>query len=275
MSISVFILTLNEKINIAACIESVAWSDDIVVLDSLSSDATREIARAAGARVVERTFDNWAAHQNWAMDNITFKHPWVLYIDADERCTEELRDEIIKLAQSDNSNAAYRLRRKDFFMGRWLKRAQLYPTWIIRLFRPKKIRYERLVNPVAVVDGPIGELQGHLHHYPFSHGISHWIDRHNRYSSFEAIEARKARIELPPIKNLFSRDPNIRRTIQKELFFRLPGRPLVKFFYYYFIRRGFLDGYPGFVYCALQAIYGFFIACKQKEIRQKELGLSM
>ena len=275
MSISVFILTLNEKINIAACIESVAWSDDIVVLDSLSSDATREIARAAGARVVERMFDNWAAHQNWAMDNITFKHPWVLYIDADERCTEELRDEIIKLAQSDNSNAAYRLRRKDFFMGRWLKRAQLYPTWIIRLFRPKKIRYERLVNPVAVVDGPIGELQGHLHHYPFSHGISHWIDRHNRYSSFEAIEARKARIELPPIKNLFSRDPNIRRTIQKELFFRLPGRPLVKFFYYYFIRRGFLDGYPGFVYCALQAIYGFFIACKQKEIRQKELGLSM
>lgn len=275
MSISVFILTLNEKINIAACIESVAWSDDIVVLDSLSSDATREIARAAGARVVERAFDNWAAHQNWAMDNITFKHPWVLYIDADERCTEELRDEIIKLAQSNNSNTAYRLRRKDFFMGRWLKRAQLYPTWIIRLFRPKKIRYERLVNPVAVVDGSIGELQGHLHHYPFSHGISHWIDRHNRYSSFEAIEARKARIELPPLKNLFSRDPNIRRTIQKELFFRLPGRPLVKFFYYYFIRRGFLDGYPGFVYCALQAIYEFFIACKQKEIRQKELGLSV
>ena len=275
MGISILILTLNEEINIKGCIDSVAWSDDVVVLDSVSSDRTAAIAQELGARVVQRKFDNWASHQNWAVENIEFKHPWVFYIDADERCTSELAAELQRVATVDAEAAAYRLRRKDHFMGRWLKRAQLYPTWIVRLFRPEKIRYERLVNPVAVVDGQIGELAEHLYHYPFSHGIAHWIERHNRYSTFEAQEARKTRGALPPWKNLFSSDPNLRRHFQKEVFFRLPGRPLVKFLHYYFIRRGFLDGYPGFVYCALQSIYEFFIDCKQKEQERKELGLSM
>ena len=273
--VSIIILTLNEEINIKDCIESVSWSDDIVVYDSFSSDETTKIAENMGARVIQRKFDNWASHQNWAVKNIEFKHPWVFYIDADERCTSELENEVKRLATEDDTHAAYRVRRKDFFMGKWLKRAQLYPTWIVRLFRPEKIQYERLVNPVANVDGEIGELQGHLHHYPFSHGISHWIERHNRYSSFEAEEARKTMGDMPPFKHCFSSDPNVRRHFLKEVFFRLPGRPLIKFLHYYFIRRGFLDGYPGFVYCALQSIYEFFIDCKQKEIKRKELGLSM
>jgi len=270
MSVSLFILTLNEEINLDACLESVAWCDDIVVLDSLSTDRTVEIARAHGARVVERAFDNWSAHQNWAVQNIEFKHSWVLYLDADERCDAELRDEVLRKAQPDAAESAFRIRRKDFYMGRWLKHAQLYPTWFVRLFRPRKIRYERLVNPVAIVDGPTGALDAHILHYPFSHGVSHWIARHNKYSDMEAIEAMKVLDGQRAASGaLFSRDPNDRRRAMKDLFFRLPARPLVKFAYYYFWRRGFLDGRPGFTYATLQSIYEYLIVCKRLELQRR------
>lgn len=272
-NISVLILTLNEETNIGACLDSLSWSDDVVVLDSLSNDRTREIAGERGARVVTRSFDNWSAHQNWAVQNIDFRHPWVLYLDADERCPDDLRTEAMALATVDAPESAFRIRRKDFFMGRWLKHAQLYPTWLVRLFRPDKIRYERLVNPVAMIDGPTGELTSHIIHYPFSHGISHWIARHNRYSDMEAVEARKARPLPSSAGRLLSADPNLRRRAMKDLFFRMPARPLVKFLYYYIWRRGFLDGRAGFTYAALQAFYEYMISCKSQELARRELGL--
>jgi len=277
INVSALILTLNEEINISDCLESLAWCDDVVVLDSLSTDRTRAIADEWGARVVTRTFDNWSAHQNWAVKNIDFQHPWVLYLDADERCGSDLRDEVLRRAQPRASESAFRLRRKDFFMGRWLKHAQLYPTWLVRLFRPERIRYERLVNPVAVVDGPTGELDAHIIHYPFSHGVSHWIARHNRYSDMEAIEADKLRntaaAPAGPAGSLWSKDPNERRRAMKDLFFRLPGRPFVKFAYYYGWRRGFLDGRAGLTYATLQAIYEYMIACKGAELERRRRGL--
>lgn len=273
MSISVLILTLNEESNIGACLESVAWSDDIVLLDSLSSDATCEIARSRGARTLGRPFDNWSAHQNWAVNNIEFRHPWVLYLDADERCSPELREEVLARVRAAAPESAFRLRRKDYFMGRWLKHAQLYPTWLIRVFRPGRIRYERLVNPVAVVDGPVGELQGHLIHYPFSHGISHWIARHNRYSDMEALEAAKLREGGGRRGELWTRDPNERRRALKDIFFRLPARPALKFLYYYCWRCGFLDGRAGLSYASLQAMYEYMIACKAWELERRRRGL--
>jgi glycosyltransferase involved in cell wall biosynthesis len=276
VSVSVLILTLNEESNIDACIDSVSWSDDIVLLDSLSADGTCRIAEGRGARVVTRRFDNWSAHQNWAVSNIEFRHPWVLYLDADERCPLDLRDEVLQRALATAPEAAFRIRRKDFFMGRWLKHAQLYPTWIIRLFRPSRIRYERLVNPVAVVDGVTGELRAHLIHYPFSHGVAHWIERHNRYSDMEALEAAKVHAGLHSCAveaTLWSRDPNTRRRALKDLFFRLPGRPLIKFLYYYGWRRGFLDGKAGLTYATLQAIYEYMITCKGAELDRRRRGL--
>ncbi|MDR3416936.1 MAG: glycosyltransferase family 2 protein [Nevskia sp.] len=274
MSVSVLILTLNEEINVGACIDSLAWSDDIVVLDSMSTDRTVEIAQDKGARVVQRPFDNWSAHQNWAVQNIQFRHPWVLYFDADERCPEDLRDEVLQCAKADAPEAAFRMRRKDFFMGRWLRHAQLYPTWLVRLFRPERIRYERVVNPVAKVQGETGELQAHIDHYPFSHGLSHWVARHNRYSDLEAIEALKLRQE-PGREggSLWSNDPNERRRALKDLFFRLPARPLIKFGYYVVWRRAFLDGRAGLTYASLQAIYEYLIECKSQELLRKQKGL--
>jgi glycosyltransferase involved in cell wall biosynthesis len=255
VTVSVLVLTLNEEINIGACLESLAWCDDIVVLDSLSTDRTRAVAEERGARVVTRAFDNWSAHQNWAVANIEFRHPWVLYFDADERCPPELRDEVQERARADAPEAAFRVRRKDFFMGRWLRHAQLYPTWLVRLFRPQQIRYERLVNPVAVVTGSTGELRGHIIHYPFSHGVSHWIARHNRYSDMEAIEAEKARRRTGGGGMLWSRDPNERRRALKDIFFR------------------FLDGHAGLTYATLQAIYEYMIACKGAELERRRRGL--
>ncbi len=276
MTVSTLILTLNEEINIGACLESLSWCDDIVVLDSLSTDTTRVVAERFGARVITRAFDNWSAHQNWAVGNIEFRHPWVLYLDADERCPADLRDEVLKRAHPQASECAFKIRRKDYFMGRWLKHAQLYPSWFVRLFRPTRIRYERLVNPVASVDGPTGELEAHIVHYPFSHGVSHWIARHNRYSDMEAIEAAKVRgagIGGSRIGALWSKDPNERRQTQKDLFFRMPARPLVKFLYYYAWRRGFLDGRAGLTYSMLQAIYEYMIACKGVELERRRRGL--
>jgi glycosyltransferase involved in cell wall biosynthesis len=274
MSVSVLILTLNEESNIEACLRALSWSDDVVVLDSFSTDRTVELAGAAGGRVVQRHFDNWSAHQNWAVQNIQFRHPWVLYLDADERCTSELHADVVKAAAANDTHAAFRIRRKDYFMGRWLKHAQLYPTWLVRLFRPERIRYERLVNPVANVDGAIGNLHAHIDHYPFSHGIGHWIARHNRYSDMEAVEAIKARQQSRfKLAHLFGADPNERRRALKDLFFRLPARPLIKFLYYYTWRRGFLDGRAGFTYSTLQAFYEYMIECKRRELLRRAAGL--
>ncbi len=273
VDVSALILTLNEEINIGECLDSLAWCDDVVVLDSGSIDRTRSAAAAKGARIVTRDFDDWASHQNWAVSHISFRHPWVLYLDADERCPPELRDEVLQRAAAGVPESAFRVRRKDFFMGRWLKHAQLYPTWLVRLFRPQRIRYERLVNPVAIVDGPVGALRGHLLHYPFSHGVSHWVERHNRYSDLEAVEAAKSREGSVPLARVLSADPSARRRALKDLFFRLPGRPLVKFAYYYGWRRGFLDGRAGFTYATLQAIYEYLIACKGTELERRRRGL--
>lgn len=274
MSVSVIILTLNEEINIGDCLKTLDWSDDILVLDSKSRDSTCAIARARGARVLERSFDNWSAHQNWAVRNIDFRYPWVLYLDADERCSPELRDEILRLATSNAIESAFRIKRRDYFMGRWLKHAQLYPTWFVRLFRPEKIRYERLVNPVATVDGLIGSLANDIHHYPFSHGVSHWINRHNNYSDLEAQELLKVRTGAGDSNaNLLTHDPNERRRALKDLFFRMPARPILKFSYYYFVRRGFLDGRAGLTYSGLQAFYEYMIDCKYRELQRRQQGL--
>src|SRR5262249_17331110 len=142
--------------------------------------------RSSGATVTQRHFDNWAAHQNWALQNIAFRHPWVLYIDADERVSDSLHEAIKRRVTPESSAAAFRIRRRDFYSnGTWLKRAQITPFYV-RVFRPTHIRYERLVNPVTIVSGVTEELSGYLDHYPFSKGVGFWFQRHIQYADFEA-----------------------------------------------------------------------------------------
>ncbi len=269
--ISVLILTKNEERDLPGCLESVAWSDDIHVYDSLSDDATVAIASKRGASITQRPFDNWAAHQNWGLAHIRFRHPWVFYIDADERVTPELRDAMTAEVKDAGDKVAFRLRRRDYFMGGWLKHVQASPFYL-RLFRPEKMRYERLVNPVSIPDGPVGEVPGYLDHFPFSKGISHWLARHNNYSTLEAqqiLDNRSRNESFSLWKALTAGDFHNRRFHQKELFYRLPLRPAVKFLILYGVRRGFLDGRAGFTYAMLQAIYEYMIVLKTRELEDK------
>ena len=283
MAVSIFIQTLNEEQNLPGLLDSVAWADDIVVLDSLSSDGTRAIAEERGCRWFERAYDGRGPHQNWAMEHIEFKHRWVFYLDADERMTPELRAEIDGIAagwesgsrSSENGDpVAYYCGRKNYFRDRWLKRA-MPPGNIMRFFQPPRIRFERLANPVPIVDGSVGYLKEMFIHYNFSKGLREWFERHNRYSTYEAQETVKALADQPvKIGNLFSGDRNTRRLELKNLSFRLPLRPVLKFIYMYVLQRGFLDGRAGFDYCVLQAVYEHLIVLKVRELNRERRGLT-
>jgi glycosyltransferase involved in cell wall biosynthesis len=274
--ISVLILTLNEEANLGQCLDSVQWSDDIVVLDSFSADRTVEIAKSRGTSVVQRKFDNWASHQNWANENIPFKNPWVFYLDADERMTNELRDEIQAIAaNAQESRVAFYCGRRNYFMGRWIKRAYP-PSLLMRFFLPSKVRFERLVNPTPVIDGPHGYLKEMFVHYNFSKGFSEWFDKHNRYSQLEALEGVKVLAsQNPGVRDLLSGDAARRRKALKSLSFRLPCRPQLRFFHLYVLSLGFMDGAPGYHYCRLITIYEYMISLKMKEIARRNSRLSI
>ncbi|MGO4770125.1 glycosyltransferase family 2 protein [Flavobacterium sp. W22_SRS_FK3] len=268
--ISILILTKNEEQDLPDCLASIAWSDDIHVFDSFSDDQTVVIAKSVGATVTQRVFDNWSAHQNWGLANIKFKYPWVLYIDADERVSESLLNAIKALKPGvDSEFVAYELRRRDFaWNGKWLKHAQMSPFYL-RLFRPDKMRYERLVNPVSIPDGPINKIEGFLDHYPFSKGFKFWIQRHLSYADMEALTRVKdldSGVTFSFRKALFSKDFTEKRFHQKGLFYKLPGRPLIKWLYMVIVRRAFLDGSAGLTYATLQSIYEYFIVLKSKEL---------
>ena len=279
-NISFLILTKNEEIDLRGCLHTIAWSNDVVVYDSYSSDNTRSIGRSAGARVIQRPEQNVsiafggdeATHRTWGVREIDYKNTWLFVIDADERLTPEAAAELQAIASDPCPTCvAYRIRRRDFFQGRQLKHVQTSP-WYIRLFRPEFVHYERLVNPITVVDGPIGDLQNPLDHYPFSKGLNHWIARHNSYSSFEAQQILQDRANRDPFSlraAFLERDFHRRRFHQKQLFYRLPARPLIKFFLLYVLKRGFLDGRPGFTYALLQSIYEAFIVIKVRELEQE------
>jgi glycosyltransferase involved in cell wall biosynthesis len=268
--ISILILTRNEQRDLPGCLASVAWSDDIHVFDSFSTDATVDIAQAAGAHVTQRIFDDYASHRNAALSTLSFKHPWVFLLDADERPTPQLSremQEVVLAAPSEISG--FRLRRRDFLFNTWLKHAQISPFYI-RLVRPERSRYTRAINEVIEVQGRIADLSDPLDHYPFSKGIAHWLNKHNLYSTMEAeLIHRQQGLQNPSFKTAL-RDPDFhtRRLHQKALFYRLPGRPLIKWFYMMFVRGAVLDGSAGVTYATLQAIYEYFIVLKTKELQR-------
>ena len=268
--ISVLILTKDEEKDLPGCLESVKWCDDIHVFDSYSTDKTVEIARSSNAKITQREFDSWSMHQNWALSNIKFKYQWVLYIDADERVSASLLNSLKCFSPNDEKIVAYNIRRRDFaWNGIWLKRAQISP-WYLRLFRPEKMHYERLVNPVSVANGMTSKLEGFINHYPFSKGISFWIQRHLKYAELEAknrlIDIQKGN-KFSILKAFTSKSFSIRRYHQKGLFYKLPGRPIIKWLYIVLGRLAFLDGKTGITYASLQAIYEYFIILKTKEIK--------
>ena len=275
MSISVLIMTLNEEKNLPACLASLAWCDDIVVLDSYSTDRTVEIAQAAGARVYQRAHDTESRQRTYGLKEIEYKYPWVYTPDADEVTPSDLRDEMLAIARdATRPESSFRIRYKNMFMGRWIKHSSLYPTWITRLVRPDRVRYERDAHSRCLTEGPEGRLNAHFIHYSFNKGMNAWYDKHNRYSSSEARETvTSLREKRVPWRDLLSGVPEVRRRALKELSMRLPFRPAARFVYMYVLRGGFLDGREGYHYCQLLAAYEYMIVIKTEELRRRENGL--
>ena len=273
-NLSVLILTLNEEVNLPGCLESVRWSDDIVVFDSCSTDRTVEIAEDAGARVVRRRFDNYAAQRNAALTDVEYKHPWIFMVDADERVTPELEAEIRSIVRNESNGATlYRVRRKDIFLSRWLKHSSGYPTWFGRLLKKGHVWVERRINEEYHTDGQVEHLEGHLIHYPFNKGMAHWFQKHNQYSSMEAEVLANDESGRFCISGLFGRDPVVRRKMLKQRAYSLPGRPFLVFCYLYLVRRGFLDGRAGLTYCQLRALYEYLIDVKAVELKRQNESL--
>jgi glycosyltransferase involved in cell wall biosynthesis len=273
-SVSVLILTLNEEINVADCIDSCASSDDIVVFDSKSVDRTQEIARAKGARVVEREFDNYAAQRNAALTSVAFRHPWVLIVDADERVPADLSTEILAFVANPPVDATLCfVRRRDFLYGRWIKRSGGYPTWFGRLLKVGHCWVERSINEEYHTSGETVRLRGHLDHYPFNKGFSEWIAKHNRYSSSEAALMVSRTPHRFHWRDLLTNNPQVRRTALKSLVYSSPGRPLLMFIFLYIVRGGFLEGRAGLTFSLLRVWYEFMIDCKVRELRRRERGL--
>jgi len=274
--VSVLILTLNEEANLAECIDSCGWSDDIIVFDSMSEDRTLEIANTKGVRLVQRRFDNYAAQRNAALTTVQYKNPWVLMVDADERVSSELAAEIATTIAGVGAEVAlFRIRRKDFFLGKWLRRSSGYPSWFGRLVRLGHVRVEREVNEEYIADGEIGHLEAHLHHYPFNRGIAYWFERHNRYSTMEAIAKMRMHNDRIVVRELFAWDPIDRRRMLKQCLYRLPLRPLIVFLYLYIVRLGFLDGRAGFYFGRMRAAYEMLIDLKVIEARRRQRKLAV
>lgn len=277
LHVSVLITTKNEQIDLPGCLKSVAWCDDIHLFDSGSTDNTLAIAESFGAHVTQRTYPHSdapfggdeAAHRTWGLRNIPFKYEWVLLLDADERVTPELVKAMHESLGSSQCSA-YRIQRRDYFLGTWIRHVTPSP-FNIRLIRPEAVHYERIINPVTIVQGEIQNLDAHFDHFPFSKGISHWFAKHNSYSTFEAahiLAGGRTTGSASLTKALLAKDISERRMHQKAIYYRLPFRPVVMFIGLYVLKRGFLDGRAGFVYAALRAIYEYMIVLKVNEAKQ-------
>lgn len=272
--VSTLILTLNEEENLPACLSALAWCDDIAVLDSGSTDKTCEIAEKYGARVFERGFDNFANQRNFGLTHAGLKYEWVLHLDADEVMTDALLQEI-EVNINDKKFDAYKIPSKMIFQGKWLHYSGMYPTYQVRLTRNNGFRFKQVGHGQKEdLDlSRIGMLKTPYLHYFLSKGIGEWFDKHNRYAEDEAKETIK-QIRAGGIhwQGLISADAYKRRSALKQFSFRLPFRPLFRFFYMYLLKLGLLDGIAGFHYCCMVSIYEYMISLKVKELRRREKG---
>lgn len=275
--ISVLIPVKNEAANLAACLASVAWCDDLVVVDSGSTDASREIAQTAGARVIDFKWDGqFPKKKNWALATVPWKNEWVFIIDADERCTPPL-EAALRAALDSTQHQGYYVNRRFWFLDGWLNHCGYYPSWNLRFFRHALGRYEKLADSAGAgsgdnevhehveLQGSAGYLAGEMEHYAFP-DIATWVEKHNRYSNWEAhlqVETQAGRAAGAEIDAGLARKRRLRR-----LAWSLPFRPALRFFYHYVWRAGFLDGYRGFVFCRLMAWYEFLSAAKARELQR-------
>ena len=242
-TLSAAIVVLNEEERLRACLESVVWADEIVVVDAGSSDKTMAIAREFTDRALFRAWDGYGAQKNFALGQC--RGDWLLSIDADERVPDALRDEIQATIRAERPEVGYYLPRRNMFQGRWVRHGGLYPDWQLRLFRRGRGAFlERAVHESVRVDGPTGRFAAPLVHESYR-SVADAVARLNRYSDLAAADLARA-----------GRGGSLADLLV---------RPAWRFLSMYFLRAGFLDGWRGLVLAALHAHYVFLRAAKVRE----------
>ncbi|CAD0232047.1 MULTISPECIES: glycosyltransferase family 2 protein [Planktothrix] len=282
LPVSVLIPARNEQSNLPACLASVARADEIFVVDSQSSDRSVEIAEDYGAKVVQFYFKGgWPKKKNWSLETLPFRNEWVLIVDCDERITPESWDEIAEVINNPEYTGYY-INRRVFFLGTWVRHGGKYPDWNLRLFKHKLGRYENLNTEdvpntgdnevhehVVMSSGQVGYLKNDMLHEDFR-DLFHWIERHNRYSNWEARVYYNTLMGTDDSKtigaDLFG-DSVQRKRFLKKIWVRLPFKPLLRFIIFYIIRLGFLDGKAGYIYGRLLSQYEYQIGVKLFELR--------
>lgn len=266
---SIYILTYNEELDIAACIESAMLSDDIIVVDSCSSDRTVERANNYPVRLVEHAFESHGKQRTWMLESIPPKYEWVYILEADERMTPELFAECVEATKNPNY-IGYYVAERVMFMNHWIRYSTQYPRYQLRLFCHGKVWFDDYGHTEReVCDGATSFIKETYPHYTSSKGLSRWIEKHNRYSTDEAKETMY-QLEQGKVnwRNLFFGKSEVeKRRALKDLSLRLPARPLLRFFYMYFILGGCLDGRAGTAWCTLQAFYEYLILLKVWEMK--------
>ncbi len=231
--VSVTVITLNEAANIEACLDSVSFADDVIVVDSGSTDGTPDLARAKGARVIERGWPGYSAQKNFAASEA--RHDWIVSVDADERVTPALADEIRRTIDAAPAAAGYRMPRVAFHLGRWIRTTDWYPDWQLRLYHRSRASWApKLVHESVRANGEVGRLSGELQHYAYR-DIAHHYATMERYTSLAAEEMRAQ---------------GRRATV-----FHLIIHPVAAFLRNYILKRGFLDGTVGFTISKMNAYY--------------------
>ncbi|MGD1908564.1 MAG: glycosyltransferase family 2 protein [Leptolyngbyaceae cyanobacterium] len=270
--ISIYILTYNEALDIAACIESAMLSDDVIVVDSCSSDRTREIANQYPVRVVEHAFESHGKQRTWMLENIPAKHDWAYILEADERMTPALFQECLKTIEQPE-HIGYYVAERVMFMDRWIRHSTQYPRYQMRLFQMGQVWFTDYGHTEReVCTGSTGFLKETYPHYTSGKGLSRWIDKHNRYTTDEARETLK-QLEQGGIRwkqMVLGESEVIRRRALKDLSLRLPFRPLIRWVYMYLILGGWRDGQAGFAWCTLQSFYEYLIVLKVRELQLQQ-----
>ena len=269
---SVLILTLNEERNLPACLASLAGCNDIFVLDSGSNDRTNEIAQNAGARVMVRSFINFADQRNFGHEHIPFKNDWVFHLDADEQLTPDLLRECSTLsAQNPGALDGFMVAPKMFYHGRWIPHCTDFPAYQARFCHGRRFRFIQVGHGQREQPGmKLGRLLNNYVHNISAHTDAELLAKHKRYARQEASTFLAHR--PPGSQSLFQRlltsDSLVRRRALKTVSQHLPARGPLRFAYQYLWRRGFLDGRAGLSYCLLMARYEHWIAAEIKRQRR-------
>ena len=278
--LSVLIPTRNEARNISDCVRSVSWCNEVVVVDSGSIDGTQNLALSQGARIVNFQWNcQFPKKKNWALENIEWRNEWLLILDADERIRPELAEEI--RAELKNPRAdGYFISRRFIFLNKWIKHCGYYPSRNLRLFRHAQGRYEKLhsgdtgsgdneVHEHVVLKGTTACLKEDMLHFAYP-DIYTWVEKHNRYSNWEAEVEVRGECGGDLISGIGSRLASRRRL--RTWSRKLPFRPALRFLYSYVLKRGFLDGYAGYAFCRLLTSYEMLNVFKAYELRNAQKG---